>query len=361
MQPNQQRAELDRSQYNLKPRQHPSPQSNLPTLRSNGRFGRDQQGGRTGQGVKTPLGLAVRQPWLKTQQKTSTGLGGVTWADQAGSGSRPAGSRDEWVGSEAQTERAQARTRQPETETACQGKGERARRASPNAYSQEAKRHKSGETKPTASWAQRAWSHQPVRTWAMAPAAKKRPHSDPSPRASSLTSGCNNLRGVTVERVEGQLRAYGPQEKVALLDAIGLRLLEAGDRRGAQDHLRNNRRAIRNRYQELLAGGQGNPEQLRRFAEAKARKMPWDDKRNTRFIVDGEDPAMAAAEPVVHVEVGPGVPALLSTHPSQYRSPQGLDSNQLQAAKEEEHSPPGLVDEQNSVPQEPDQASVLDL
>eukprot|EP00971_Amphidinium_carterae_P256903 5100295-Amphidinium_carterae.2 len=54
---------------------------------------------------------------------------GVTWADQAGTGSRPAGSRDEWVG------RIQPNERAPQTwETpTARGKGERARSASPTA------------------------------------------------------------------------------------------------------------------------------------------------------------------------------------------------------------------------------------
>eukprot|EP00971_Amphidinium_carterae_P121470 2405599-Amphidinium_carterae.1 len=47
--------------------------------------------------------------------------------------------------------------------------------------------------------------------------------------------------------------------------------------------------------------------------------MPWDDDRTMRFIIYGEDPAMAPTEPQVHVQVGLGEPALLSTHPSQYR------------------------------------------
>eukprot|EP00971_Amphidinium_carterae_P347966 6490249-Amphidinium_carterae.1 len=37
-----------------------------------------------------------------------------------------------------------------------------------------------------------------------------------------------------------------------------------------------------------------SPGQMRRFAEAKARKMPWTDERTTRFVVYGEDHAMAA-------------------------------------------------------------------
>eukprot|EP00971_Amphidinium_carterae_P348741 6490653-Amphidinium_carterae.1 len=115
---------------------------------------------------------------------------------------------------------------------------------------------------------------------------------------------------------------------MALLDSVTLRYLEDGDRRGAQDHLRSNRRAIRNRYQELLEDGQGSSEQLRRFVEAKARRMPWADNRTTRFIVYGEDPAMAAEEPGVHVAVGLGVPALLSTHPSQLTRAWALSSPQ---------------------------------
>eukprot|EP00971_Amphidinium_carterae_P246846 4902645-Amphidinium_carterae.1 len=124
----------------------------------------------------------------------------------------------------------------------------------------------------------RAWSHQPARTQAIAPEPKKRPHSDSSKDANQR--GCNNLHGVTVARVDGELQASGPQDKVDLVDPIALHLLFLGDRRGAQEHLRNNRRALRKRYEEHLPpGGQGTPEQLLRFAEAKARKMPWDDDR----------------------------------------------------------------------------------
>eukprot|EP00971_Amphidinium_carterae_P123917 2454365-Amphidinium_carterae.1 len=67
--------------------------------------------------------------------------------------------------------------------------------------------------------------------------------------------------------------------------------------------------------------------------------MPWDDDRTTRFIIYGEDPAMAPTEPQVHVQVGLGAPALLGTHPSQYRTRGGLGSDQLEP-KDEEDSPP---------------------
>eukprot|EP00971_Amphidinium_carterae_P175778 3484420-Amphidinium_carterae.1 len=87
----------------------------------------------------------------------------------------------------------------------------------------------------------------------MAPAPKKRPRSEGA-TDTGLTSGCNNLSGVTVERVGGELQAFGPRDKVDLVDPVALRLLFAGDRRGAQDHLRNSRRAIRNRYEEHLPG-----------------------------------------------------------------------------------------------------------
>eukprot|EP00971_Amphidinium_carterae_P099686 1971635-Amphidinium_carterae.1 len=123
--------------------------------------------------------------------------------------------------------------------------------------------------------------------------------------------------------------------------------------------LETTRRALRKRFEEHLAPGeQGTPEQLQRFAEAKARKMPWDDDRTTRFIIYGEDPAMAPAEPQVHVQVGLGAPALLSTHPSQYRTRGGLGSDQLEP-KEEEDSPPGLADPRDEAPQPDD--SILDL
>eukprot|EP00971_Amphidinium_carterae_P322898 6417687-Amphidinium_carterae.1 len=54
----------------------------------------------------------------------------------------------------------------------------------------------------TAPGMPRAWSHQPARTQAIAPEPKKRPHSDSSKEAT----GCNNLHGVTVTRVDGELQ-----------------------------------------------------------------------------------------------------------------------------------------------------------
>eukprot|EP00971_Amphidinium_carterae_P015049 297197-Amphidinium_carterae.1 len=178
-----------------------------------------------------------------------------------------------------------------------------------------AKRRRRGANRHSSSRLSRAWSHQPARTQAIAPEPKKRPHSA-SPRDTASERGCNNLQGVTVAKVDGELRAFGPRDKVGLVDPITMQLLYAGDRRSAQERLRQNRRAIRHRYEEHLPDGQGTPEQLLCFAEAKARKMPWDDDRTMRFIVYGEDPAMAPGEPVVHVQVGLGEPALLSTHPS---------------------------------------------
>eukprot|EP00971_Amphidinium_carterae_P323378 6426616-Amphidinium_carterae.1 len=71
-------------------------------------------------------------------------------------------------------------------------------------------------------------------------------------------------------------------------------LLLQGNRRAAQETLRNNERAIHNRCRQQLPGGKATPAQMGRFAEAKARKMPCDDARTTKFIIYGEDPAMAA-------------------------------------------------------------------
>eukprot|EP00971_Amphidinium_carterae_P214357 4254015-Amphidinium_carterae.1 len=62
--------------------------------------------------------------------------------------------------------------------------------------------------------------------------------------------------------------------------------------------------------------------------------MPWDDDRTMRFIIYGEDPAMAPTEPQIHVQVGLGEPALLSRHPSQYRTRGGLGSDQPQHNEE---------------------------
>eukprot|EP00971_Amphidinium_carterae_P009035 178425-Amphidinium_carterae.1 len=124
-----------------------------------------------------------------------------------------------------------------------------------------AKRRRRGANRRSSSRKHRAWSHQPARTQAIAPELKKRPHSDST--KDTFQRGCNNLHGVTVSRVDGELQATGPEDKVSLVDPIALQLLFLGDRRGAQEHLRNNRRALKKRYEEhLVPGEQGTPEQL---------------------------------------------------------------------------------------------------
>eukprot|EP00971_Amphidinium_carterae_P128389 2543268-Amphidinium_carterae.1 len=178
--------------------------------------------------------------------------------------SQSAGSQDEWVGWAATQEH---RSPPWEARAVSYGKGERARSASPDAPMVVAKRRKRGAAKSARSEGQQAWSHPPVRTQAIAPEPKKRPHSD-APKTAQAR-GCNNLQGVLVTKVDGQLQASGPPEKVCLVDPIAMQLLYLGDRRGAQDHLRNNRRAIRNRFEEYFQPGeQETPEQLLRFAEA---------------------------------------------------------------------------------------------
>eukprot|EP00971_Amphidinium_carterae_P148672 2947803-Amphidinium_carterae.1 len=74
-----------------------------------------------------------------------------------------------------------------------------------------AKRRRRGANRRSSSGMPRAWSHQPARTQAIAPEPKKRPHSDSSKDANQR--GCNNLHGVTVARVDGELQASGPQDK----------------------------------------------------------------------------------------------------------------------------------------------------
>eukprot|EP00971_Amphidinium_carterae_P193171 3833638-Amphidinium_carterae.1 len=66
-----------------------------------------------------------------------------------------------------------------------------------------AKRRTRGANRRSSPRMPRAWSHQPARTQAIAPEPKKRPHSDTSKDAKR---GCNNLHGVTVTRVDGELQ-----------------------------------------------------------------------------------------------------------------------------------------------------------
>eukprot|EP00971_Amphidinium_carterae_P029231 575249-Amphidinium_carterae.4 len=91
-------------------------------------------------------------------------------------------------------------------------------------------------------------------------------------------------------------------------------------------------------------------------SSSMARILPWKRAHQWCMWKLGQ-----VCTPVVHVEVGPGVPALLSTHPSQYRPREGLDSDQPPEAKEEELSPPGLDDPRDSVPQDNAEADVLDF
>eukprot|EP00971_Amphidinium_carterae_P089211 1765731-Amphidinium_carterae.1 len=80
-----------------------------------------------------------------------------------------------------------------------------------------------------------------------------------------------------------------------------MQYLLAGQRRQAQTTLRNNERAINTRIKAQLNGAKASPDQQRRFAEAKARKLPWTDPRTTRFVIEG----VPFSEPMEE----PGVPA----------------------------------------------------
>eukprot|EP00971_Amphidinium_carterae_P025469 502641-Amphidinium_carterae.1 len=266
--------------------------------------------------------------------------------------SQSAGSQDEWVGWA--TTRGHRSTPWG-TGAAATGKGDRARSASPAAPMVVAKRRRRGAANSSRSRGPQAWSHPPVRTQAIAPEAKKRPRSD-SPTGAKA-GGFNNLQGVKVTMVDGQLQMDGPPAKLALVDPIAKQLLYLGDRRGAQDHLRNNRRAIRNRFEEYFQHGeQETPEQLQRFADAKARRLPWEADSTTRYIIYGEE-VPDEAPPSVHIQVGLDAPPILSTHPSQYRTRGGLGSNQPPHSAEE-NSPSGLWDARDRASQ---QADLLDL
>eukprot|EP00971_Amphidinium_carterae_P340552 6478966-Amphidinium_carterae.1 len=89
--------------------------------------------------------------------------------------SQSAGSKDEWVGWENTQEH---RSTQWETREATSGKGERARSASPDAPMVVAKRRRRGAAKSSRTGGRQAWSQPPVRTQAVAPEPKRRPHSD---------------------------------------------------------------------------------------------------------------------------------------------------------------------------------------
>eukprot|EP00971_Amphidinium_carterae_P284843 5654930-Amphidinium_carterae.1 len=104
---------------------------------------------------------------------------------------------------------------------------------------------------------------EPVRLWGAPKAGKKRPSSDPTSRASSLPTAWHNLRDVRVEEVEGEVRAFRPTDKVAALGPAGRMLLLQGNRRGAQETLRDNERAINNRFHAQLPDGKATPKRGR--------------------------------------------------------------------------------------------------
>eukprot|EP00971_Amphidinium_carterae_P057389 1134680-Amphidinium_carterae.1 len=131
----------------------------------------------------------------------------------------------------------------------------------------------------------------------------------------------------------------GPQEKLRALGPSGKQYLLAGQRRQAQATLRNNERAINTRFASQLNGAKATPDQQRRFAEAKARKLPWTDRRTTRFILEGVDfsePMEELGEPALR---GLGEPA-----------PGAGDAAAEQ--QEAELPPPGGHPDQGTVPAE---------
>eukprot|EP00971_Amphidinium_carterae_P146283 2899650-Amphidinium_carterae.1 len=297
---------------------------------------------------------------------------GVTWADQAGSGSRPSAAGEEWVEPRLVSgEEQPALWGRGSEGSDSAGKGDRARRASPNPHNYDFKRHKSGDMAQTChSSQQRAWSQQPARKWGAQQGEKKRPRSDPT-RSSSVPTAWHNLRDVTVEEVDGEVQAFGPSDKAAL-GLAGRLLLLQGNRRGAQETLRSNERAINNRFQAQLPCGKATPAQIGRFAETK-RGMPWDDDQTTRFIIHGEDPAMAASRSETNSQHlhGLGVPADLRAEQAQYRTRselsetggascvlheqayQGLEQRQPvdPEPEEDESSSAGMDDPRDRVPQ----------
>eukprot|EP00971_Amphidinium_carterae_P030618 602226-Amphidinium_carterae.1 len=133
----------------------------------------------------------TKEPSQKEERQAATKHAYQEVKVEPTSHSQSAGSKDEWVGWD---ETRESRPTQGDSRAAVSGKGERAWSASPDAPMVVAKRRRRGATKSSHHEGQQAWSLPPVRTQAVAPEPKKRPHSD-SPK-NAQARGCNNLQGV---------------------------------------------------------------------------------------------------------------------------------------------------------------------
>eukprot|EP00971_Amphidinium_carterae_P281631 5591028-Amphidinium_carterae.2 len=169
-----------------------------------------------------------------------------------------------------------------------QGPADRARGASSRAQTQGGHKRRKGEQ------AEQARSKsQHGRAWADVPA---------QPSKLKGRNGAIECAGdVDAVKVLARYASLGQQTKL-LPCPSGKQYLLAGRRRQAQLTLRNNERAVNSRFESQLGGQKATPDQMRRFAEAKARKMPWTEDSTTRFVLYGEDPDAAPSG-------GQGVPA----------------------------------------------------